>query len=236
MRPFRDKWPTGHLAFEQINWKKPIGPEPWAIYHPWNFRGWWDFGTGSLGDMGCHMFNTPRKVLKLGHPISVSATSTRVMPESAPLASIITWQFPARHNMPPLKAVWYDGGLKPSRPAELEPGRQLPGSGVLYIGTKGKMFYSQLIPESKMKAYTPPPKSLQRRGGTWPEWFEAMRTGKPAACDFNWAGPLTEMLLLGNIATRAGKQLTWDAENMKFTNDEEANKYINEPYRPGWSL
>ena len=235
MRPFKDKWPLEHLTLNQINIKRDKG-WPLAVYHPWNFRGWWDFGTGALGDMGCHHFNIPKRALKLGHPVSISATSTKVMSESAPLASIVTWEFPARQGMPPLKAVWYDGGLKPPRPSELEPGRDLPQEAVLYIGDKGKMLNTRIIPESKMKAYTQPPKTLNRRGGTWPEWFEAMRGGKPAACRFNWAGPLSEIVLLGNIAIRTGKRIDWDGENMRITNDSDANKYIKEPYHNGWSL
>jgi len=234
MRPFKDKWPPGHLALAQINLKRGKGRS--AVYHPWNFRGWWDFGTGALGDMGCHLFNIPKRALKLGHPVSVSATSTRVMSESAPLASVVTWEFPARGDMPPLNAVWYDGGLKPPRPSELEPGRNLPDGGVLYIGSKAKMLNTQIIPVEKMKTYKLPPRTLKRRGGTWSEWFEAMRGAEPAACNFEWAGPLTEIVLLGNVAIRTGKHLKWDADKMRFTNDTEANKYLHEPYRTGWFL
>jgi predicted dehydrogenase len=232
MRPFKKEWPEDHLALKQLWSRRPRK----AIYHPWNFRGWWDFGTGALGDMGCHHFNIPKRALKLGHPAGVSATASRVMPETAPLASIVTWEFPAREGMPPLKAVWYDGGLKPPRPSELEPGRNLPGESVLYIGDKGKILGTRIIPEEKMAAYTLPPKTLKRRGGTWAEWAEAIRGGKPAACQFSWAGPLTEIVLLGNIALRTGKHLKWDGEKMRFTNDNEANKYVKEPYRSGWSL
>jgi len=232
MRPFKDKWHEDHLVLKQLHVRK-VRP---AVYHPWNFRGWWDFGTGALGDMGCHHFNIPKRALKLGHPVSVSATATKVMPETAPLASIVTYEFPAREGMPPLKAVWYDGGLKPPRPMELEPGRELPSNGVLYIGEKGKMLNTRIIPEEKMKAYKLQPETLQRRGGTWAEWFEAMQAGHPAACAFDWAGPLTELVLLGNIAIRTGKYLAWDGNNMRFTNDDAANKYIEPEYRSGWSL
>jgi predicted dehydrogenase len=234
-RPFKNEWPKGHLAVEQVNVANTSRVRR-AIYHPWNFRGWWDFGTGALGDMGCHHFNVPKKALKLGHPVSVSATSSRIMDESAPLTSIVTWEFPAREGMPPLKAVWYDGGIKPPRPSELEPGRKLPGSGVLYVGSKGKMLDNRIIPESKMKAYEQPRKTLQRRSGTWGEWFEEMRGGQAATCGFEWAGPLTEIMLLGNIAIRTGKRLEWDGPSMRITNDADANKYVKEAYHNGWSL
>jgi predicted dehydrogenase len=217
---------------KQLHTRKPRR----AVYHPWNFRGWWDFGSGALGDMGCHHFNTPKRALKLSDPVGISATATKVLPETAPLASIVTYEFGPREGMPALKAVWYDGGLKPPRPAELEPGRVMPAEGVLYVGDKGKMLGTRIIPEEKMKAYTMPRKRLQRRGGTWSEWAEAIRGGEPAACDFAWAGPLSEICLLGNIAIRTGKHLNWDAGNMKFTNNSAANKYVKEPYRSGWVL
>lgn len=233
MRPFVAEWADGDLALRQV--KAGRNPRR-AVYHPWNFRGWWDFGTGALGDMGCHHFNHVFKALKLRYPTSISASASKVFDESAPLASIVTFDFPARQGMPPLRLVWYDGGLKPPRPAELESGRELPGSGNMYIGDKGVILGNQIIPEEKMKAYKVPPKSLKRRSGTWGEWVEAIRGGEPAGCHFDWAGIITEAVLLGNIAIRRGKKLNWDAENMKFTNDSDANKYVKEPYRSGWSL
>ena len=232
LRPFKNEWPEDYLALYQLknrNVRK-------AIYHPWNFRGWWQFGTGALGDMGCHHFNVPKKALKLGHPTRVSASATRVTDETAPLASLVTWEFPAREGMPPLKAVWYDGGIKPPRPNELEPGRKLPDSGELYIGSKGKMLGNRIIPESKMKAYQIPPKILKRHSGTWGEWFEAMRGGETATCEFAWAGPLSEIVLLGNIAIRIGQTLNWNGPKMKFINNSQADQFLKEAYRSGWSI
>jgi predicted dehydrogenase len=233
MRPFVDKWPDGDLALRQVKASK--NPPP-AVYHPWNFRGWWDFGTGALGDMGCHHFNHVFRALKLRYPASISASASKVFDETAPLTSIVTYDFPAREGMPPLRLTWYDGGLKPPRPPQLEPGRELPASGNMYIGDKGIILDNRIIPESKMKAYKPPPKTLKRRSGTWGEWVEAIRGGEPTGCNFDWASILTEAVLLGNIAIRTGKQLEWDAENMKFTNDRTANQYIRPNYRSGWSL
>jgi len=233
MRPFVAEWRDGDLALRQVKANKR--PQP-AVYHPWNFRGWWDFGTGALGDMGCHHFNHVFKALKLRYPISVSASASKVFDETAPLASIVTYDFPAREGMPPLRLLWYDGGLKPPRPAALEPGRELPDSGNMYVGDKGVILGSRIIPEEKMKAYKTPPKTLKRRSGTWGEWIEAIRGGEPAGCDFGWAAVLTEAVLLGNIAIRAGKQLDWDARKMRFTNDDGANKYVKEAYRKGWTL
>ena len=233
MRPFVSEWRDGDLALRQI--KASRRPRP-AVYHPWNFRGWWDFGTGALGDMGCHHFNHVFKALKLRYPTSISASASKVFEETAPLASIVTYDFPAREGMPPLRLHWYDGGLKPPRPAELEAGVELPASGNMYVGDKGTILGNQIIPESKMKAYKLPPRSLKRRSGTWGEWVEAIRGGEPASCNFDWAGILTEAVLLGNIAIRAGQKLDWDAESMRFTNNDAANEYVKASYRSGWTL
>jgi len=233
MRPFVAEWRDGDLTLRQVKASKR--PRP-AVYHPWNFRGWWDFGTGALGDMGCHHFNHVFKALKLGYPTGVSASASKVFDETAPLASIVTYEFPAREGMPPLRVHWYDGGLKPPRPAALESGRELPASGNMYVGDKGVILGNRIIPESKMKAYKLPPKTLPRRSGTWGEWVEAIRGGEEPSCNFGWASILTEAVLLGNIAIRAGKKLDWNAKNMRFTNDNATNKYVTSQYRSGWSL
>lgn len=250
-RPFLHKWPEGHYAIEQIvgtggrNKKKPRGDDyiAGAIYHPWNFRGWYDFGTGALGDMGCHFFNTPRRALKLGHPTAVSATCSRLMGETWPLASIVTWEFPAREGMPPARVTWYDGGLRPPRPPDLETGRDLPKDGVLYVGDKGKMFSAtaggipSLIPESKMQSTALPPKTIERRSGIYGEWMEAIRGGPVGSEDWTaCSGPLTELVLLGNIAIRVGGYLKWDGAGMRFTNSEDANRLLKAEYQNGWSL
>ena len=238
-RPWVSEWPAGSLPLEQVNKFKP---QP-AVYHPWNFRGWYDFGTGALGDMGCHHWNTPRRALKLGHPTAISASSTKIMDESWPLASIITYEFPARESMPPIKIVWYDGGLKPPRPVELDAGRTMPRDGIIYRGTNGVMMAGgssgipQLLPESKMRAYTPPPKTLERRSGIYGEWFEAVTGGeKPSEHWPDCAVPLTELVLLGCVAVRAGGYLTWDGPNMRFTNSDDANKLLKPDYENGWNL
>lgn len=238
-RPFVAEWPADSLALAQVN---NFRPRP-AVYHPWNFRGWYDFGTGALGDMGCHHWNTPRRALKLGHPTAVSASSSKIMDESWPLASIITYEFPARESMPPVKIVWYDGGLRPPRPVELEANRPLPRDGIIYRGTKGVMMANgtsgipRLLPESKMESYTQPPKTLERRSGIYGEWFEAVTGGeKPSEHWPDCAVPLTEIVLLGCVAVRTGKYLQWDGPNMRFTNSDEANKLLKPDYQNGWTL
>jgi len=239
LRPFKDKWGRDHLVMKQAKYNYPFD----AVYHPWNFRGWWDFGTGALGDMGCHHLNTLFQALKLGHPTSVEASSTKAMPEATPLAAAVAWEFPAREGMPPVAVYWYDGGIKPARPSELEEGRKWPDEGNLYIGTKGKILGNtdsgRIIPESKMQAYKLPPKTLPRsdfKNIATGEWVRACLGGEPASCHFDIGGLLAEVVQLGNIAIRRGKKLHWDAATLRFTNDEEANQYIQEPYREGWKL
>ncbi|MHC4120383.1 MAG: Gfo/Idh/MocA family protein [Planctomycetota bacterium] len=233
MRPYVAEWKEGDMAVKQV--KASRRPRR-SVYHPWNFRGWWDFGTGALGDMGCHHFNHVFKALKLRYPTSISASASKVFEETAPLASVVTFEFPAREGMPPLRLVWYDGGLKPPRPKELEDGRELPASGNMYIGDKGVILDRRIIPESRMNAYKLPPKALKRRSGTWGEWVEAIRGGEPAGCNFDWAQIITEAVLLGNIAIRCDKTLQYDAEKMEFANNDKANDQIRPDYRSGWTL
>ncbi len=233
---------------DTLDWDLWLGPAPFRpyvekVYQPFVWRGWWDFGTGVLGDIGCHQFSAIFKALKLGSPSTVEATSTaaqsppEVNNESAPIASIVHYEFPAEGNRPAVTLTWYDGGLMPRRPDELEPDREMGGGdGMLYIGDKGKMLNHQLIPESRDKEYGTPPRKLTRSPGHYQEWINACKGGDPGGSNFDFAGPLTEVVLLGNIAIRTGKKLHWDSANMKITNVPEANKYINPPYREGWSL
>jgi predicted dehydrogenase len=259
---FNEYWPQGvdrpkdtPTVPSTLDWDLWLGPAPDRPYHPayvpFRWRGWWDFGTGALGDIGCHSLDSVFRALKLGHPTSVEATSTRVNKETFPLASMVTYQFPARGEMPPLKIVWYDGGLRPPRPQELEPGRPMGTEGYLFIGDKGKMVARRrsedpvqtLIPQSLAKEYRQPPRTLPRSIGHYKEWVEACKGGEPGGSNFDWAGPLTEVVLLGNIALRpelredlTTQKLLWDGPNLRFTNSETANKFLRREYRAGWSL
>ena len=224
---------------EGLDWDLWLGPASQRPYHPaycpWTWRNWWDFGTGLLGDLGCHKLSTVFKALKLGHPVSVEASSTKIDAEIYPLGVIAQYEFPARGDLPPVKLTWYDGGLKPPRPKELEPNRNM--SGTIYIGEKGKLMGHRLIPEPKMKAYGKPPKTLSRSVGHDKEWLDACRGGPAAGSNFvDHSGLLTEVCLLGNVALRAGEKLQWDGPNMKVTNHEAANQYLHRKYREGWSL
>ncbi len=224
---------------EGLDWDLWLGPAParpyHPAYHPWTWRNWWDFGTGQLGDLGCHKLSTVFKALKLAHPVSVEASSTLLGPEIYPLGVIARFEFPARGDMPPVVLSWFDGGLRPPRPPELEPDDPLLDT--IYIGEKGKLMGDRLIPESRWRSYRKPPKTLRRSPGHYHEFVAACRGGPPAGSNFvDHAGPLTELCLLGNVAVRAQKKLLWDGPNLRITNDEAANKLLHRDYRAGWKL
>jgi predicted dehydrogenase len=233
---------------EELDWDLWLGPAParpyHPTYHPFSWRGWWDFGTGVLGDIGCHQLSAVFKALNLGHPSRVEASSSNnqappeVANETAPISSVTRWHFPAEGDRGPVKITWWDGGLKPERPEELEPDRPFAQNDWLYIiGTKGKMYDHQIIPESKAKEIGPPPRILDRSPGHYKEFIEACKGGPRAGSDFvNHAAHLAEVVLLGNIALRTQEYLYWDGPNLRFTNSERANQMINPAYREGWSL
>jgi len=231
-----------------LDWDLWIGPAPerpyHPAYHPGVWRCWWDFGCGMMGDRGAHTLDPVFWALKLGHPTSVEATSLDLNPDTHPVASIVTYQFPARGDLPPVKLTWYDG-LRPPRPAELEEGRRMGHTegGSLFKGSKGKLVAGvygedpRLIPESRMKAYKMPEKIIPRvEGSHEQDWVWACKSGGRAGADFEYSGLLTEVCLLGNVARRVDARIEWDAENMKVTNLPQANKYIRTQYREGWNL
>ena len=256
----RPVWPQGigrpvdmPAVPDGLDWDLWLGPAPvrpyHPAYHPFSWRGWMDFGTGALGDMGCHRIDYIFWALKLGHPTSVEASvSSRVVKmwekvenkETYPDASIVRYEFPARGDMPPVKLTWYDGGLKPPRPAEMEKERNFGTNGVSFIGDKGAIVEGRLVPESRMKDLQRPPKTLPRvkdgEKGHEQNWIDACKGGPAACSNFEYAGPLTEVVLLGSVAVRTGKRLEWDGANMKVTNVPEANELIGRKYRDGWSL
>jgi hypothetical protein len=259
---FNEYWPQGvdrprnsPSTPDTLDWDLWLGPAPERRYDPayvpFKWRGWWDFGTGALGDIGCHSLDPVFRALKLSHPLSVEASSTRVNKETFPLASMVTYRFPARDQMPALKLVWYDGGMRPPRPEELETDRQMGATGHVIIGDKGKILSRRarnevgylLIPDARRREYGDPPRTLPRSPGHYVEWIEASKGGAPGGSNFDWAGPLTEVVLLGNIALRpelrdelTGKRLEWDGAEMKFANSETANRFLRRDYREGWTL
>ena len=222
-----------------LDWDLWLGPAParpyHPAYHPWGWRDWRDFGTSSLGDLGCHMLSTVFKALKLTHPISVEGQCTELGPEIHPRTYQVRYEFPARDGAPPVALTWHDGGFKPPRPKGLEAGRSV--SGAIYVGAEGTLMGHRLVPESRMQRYGRPPKVLPRSPGQYKEWIDACRGGDPAGSDFVAHGSLlTETPLLGNIALRMGEKLLWDGPNMRFTNNPAANHHLQRTYRDGWVL
>jgi predicted dehydrogenase len=214
-----------------------------AGYLPFNWRGWWEYGCGALGDIGCHAFDCAFDVLKLGSPTSIEAEVDQVNPQTAPKWSKIIYNFPANGDRGPVKLFWYDGGKRPPRPKDLEPGRHIPGGigGQLWYGTEGTIMVSdvycnsaRIIPETKMHDFLKnrrPPQTEKKSIGHVKEWLEACRGGAPAGANFNYAAPLTEVVLLGNLAVRTGGKIEWDAEKMVCTNMPKANRYLKKQYR-----
>ena len=157
--------------------------------------------------------------------------------ESAPIASVVHYEFAADGDRPALTLTWHDGGMLPVRPEQLEPGRRLGGGdGMLYLGDKGAILDYRIIPEKRMQEYGKPPQKLPRSPGHYKEWILAAKGGPRAGSDFSFAGPLAEVVLLGNIAIRTGQKLEWDPQNMKVMNMSEANQYLHTEYRNGWTL
>ena len=235
---------------EHLHWDLWCGPSPLRpyhpCYHPFAWRGWWDFGTGVLGDIGCHELSAIFKAMKIGDPESVEACSTNwqrpkeISSETAPLASITHYKFAPSATHGPLSIYWYDGGMRPPRPEELEPDRKFAvDDGTMYVGDRGIMLRHRLIPETKLKEFGRPPQKLPRSVGHWQEWLNACKNGNATPPGSNFAthaAHLAEVVLLGNIALRMNQKLYWDAENMKFKNCPAADALVNPPYREGYTL
>lgn len=247
-----------------LNWDLYLGPAPEVpfhpIYHPFNWRGWLDWGTGAVGDMAAHLMDHPYWALGLVHPTSIEATSTpwgtdtRNNPVSYPLATQIVYHFPARGAQPPVKLTWCDGGLMPGRPEQLPDDVPLErGGGVIFIGEKGILLHEtygakpRLFPASLMEAAAKVPKTYPRiETNNDPgrsakhrmNWANAILGKAKTTCPFEYAGRLTETMLLGVVAMRAGqgKRIYYDGEKGRITNFDEANQYLHREYRKGWSL
>ncbi|MGB6042430.1 MAG: Gfo/Idh/MocA family oxidoreductase [Pirellulales bacterium] len=224
-----------------LSWDLWLGPAPerpfWTgRYHPAQWRRWWDFGQGTLGDMACHYMDLPFWALKLRHPTSCEAEGPEVHPETCPMGLIVRYEFPARENMPATKLTWYDGNMTPREVA----GNRVPGSGVMFVGREGQMFADyenyRLFPTEKFAGYKPPQPTIPRSIGHHAEWLKACRDGSPTTCNFDYSGALSESVLLGNIAFRTGQALEWDAANLRATNCPAADKYIKKEYRKGWEV
>ena len=214
------------------------------IYHPFNWRGWTDWGVGAIGDMGAHLIDHTMWALDLGFPTSVETVSTPFNGVSYPSATLTFYEFPARGAMPPVKLTWYDGGLKPNKPEELGDEELNKEGGALLIGSKGKLLYDtygfkpRLLPKSLHESFGKPPQKLPRIAGQFHEmnWVDACKGKVEASCPFEYAARLTEVMLLGIVALRAGKKIYYDGSNMRVTNALQANDFLRREYRQGWSI
>lgn len=250
---------------EGLNWDLFLGPGPEVeyhpIYHPFNWRGWLDWGTGAIGDMAAHLIDHPYWALGLTYPTSVEATCTpwgvdvKNKPVSYPMGSHIVYRFPARGSQPPVKLTWFDGGLMPERPELLPDNVQLdPGGGVIFYGEKGILVHGtyaanpKLYPQSLMEVAAKVPKTYFRvetsGEGQFAQakhrlnWIHAIKGKEQATCPFEYASRLTETMLLGVVAMKAGqsKKIIYDGEKGQITNLTDANQYLQREYRKGWTL
>ena len=253
----RPVWPQGgpRPASEKVpanlSWDEWLGPAPERPYgkgyHPFTWRGWWDFGTGALGDMACHTFNMPFAALNLRDPVSVQAETSGHNGESYPKWSQIQFVFPATRDRKAVDVTWYDGGKRPD-PA-LVGKKKLASSGSMLVGSRGTMYSPadygekfEIIGEGG-KVLQKPKVEIDRSPGHFKEWVGAIRGGRPAMSNFiDYAGPLTETILLGNLAVWAaapggeGKRVDWDAENLVAQDAPELATIVRSEYRPGWEL
>ncbi len=239
-----DPIPTG------LHWDLWLGPAPvrpyvnhpdrmgYGIYHPFNWRGWWDFGGGTLADMACHHIDLPFWALGLRYPTKVSAEGPPPHPDSTPHGLIVRYEFPGRGQQPPVTLTWYDGGKRPALFAQkkLPP---WPSDGTLFVGSKGMLIANytkyQLLPEKQYADYVKPPKTIPDSIGHHREWVEACKHGTTTTCNFGYGGMLTECVLLGNVAYRSGKPFTWDAANLKAS-EPDAERFLRKEYRKPWTL
>jgi predicted dehydrogenase len=263
-RPF---WPQGMTSRpsetvpvpEGLDWDLWLGPVPHRPYHPAYtnavFRGWYDFGTGALGDMGHYSFFQIFRVLKLGVPLTVEASRSQYWKidellwkkqtnsVSYPEASLIRWEFAEREGMPPVSLYWYDGGLRPPKPRELEAdGEPMPEEGLLFVGDEGKILAEfsgrnpRLVPRSRMARFAPPPRTLPRPAEELEQWIRACRGGGPSDASFENVAAISETILLGTIAVRVDRKLRWDAARGRFLDAPEADALMAREYREGWKL
>ena len=235
---------------ETLDWDLWLGPAPLRpyadAYVPFRWRGWWDFGTGALGDMGCHILDMPYWALELKHPDTVEAESEGNTEESGPTAATVTYRFPAGKYCADLKYVWYDGGRMPAADVlagtDVEPEKMAKQFDLVMIGEKGKFFFNRgntkfvTSPAALLEDFDPPAETIPRVNNEDEEWIAACRGGPAALSNFANAGPFTEMVLLGNLAIRAGEKLEWDGPAMKATNCPGADQYVRREYRKGWEL
>lgn len=248
-----------------LDWDLWLGPAPHRpyhpAYHPWIWRAYWDFANGTIGDMLSHAMHVFFEQLQLQAPAMVHASRTTMhggyfvmhpdgketlpprvpTPESESYSSMITWDYASRGSLPAMRLHWYDGGMRPPRPLELDARKPMPDGGILFVGDKGKLMsdYSGgrdwLLPEDAFAGFSAP-QTLARVANHYTEWTDACKAGRQPSCHFGFGSQMTEIALLGALAVRTGKQLVWDSSAKRITNVPEANALLNPPYRSGWTL
>lgn len=226
---------------KSLHWDLWLGPAAERAYNPayvpFRWRGWWDFGCGAIGDMAIHLMDPSFWALKLGGTVKVTSKGPPPHPASGPTWMESQFEFGERDGLPPCRVVWYEGTAKP--PAEIA--ALLPMNGSLFIGDEGKIAIEhgqmpKLLPEEKFAGFKGPEPSLPRSPGHHQQWIEACKTGSRTGSNFAYAGPFTEIVLLGNVAYRVGKPVTYDPASMKITDVAEANQFLSKEYRKGWEV
>lgn len=250
----RPSWPQGlnrpsesAPVPEGIDWDLWLGPAPERPFNPaylhFVWRGWADFGCGAFGDMGCYSLDSVYRALKLTAPIAAESETDARFPETFPKSSVIHLDFAARESKAPVRLTWYDGGLKPEKPAEIEGDRRLPSEGLIFIGSKGTLLCDfnggkmELFPTASRKTFVEPPKTLPRSPGNEREWLDAIHDDKlRTGANFVFSSKVTEALHLGNISLRTGERVGWDSSSMTLTGSDAAKAMVRPEYRPGWGV
>jgi predicted dehydrogenase len=242
------KFTTGTQAPAHLDWDLWLGPAPERPYsegvHPFQWRKFWDYGTGALGDFGCHYMDLVHWALDLRAPIAVEAEGPPFDPVSCPASCIAHYDYPARGDQPAVKLNWYDSGKQPQIAQTLKIGEKLLGevfkSAQLFIGSEGMLVSDynrhKLLPEDKFAGFAPPPQTIAKSIGHHREWVEAIKSGGATTCNFDYSGALTEAVLLGTVAYRTGARIEWDAANLKVKNSPQAQQLVHKEYRKGWKL
>jgi len=234
-RPIKEQPAPETFAWDL--WLGPAAERPYHDHlHPADWRRYWDFGNGTLGDMACHHMDLPFWALGLRAPSKVRAEGPSIHPTMCPQGLKVIYAYAATSTRPEFTLTWYDGNLKPAQIHGVETG----GGGNLFVGDKGMLRADygslKLLPEADFKDYQRPEPTIAKSPGHYIEWFNAIRTGSPTTCNFDYSGALTEAVLLGNVAYRAGKEIEWDAAKMKIPNATEAEAWLTKKYRSGWAL
>ncbi len=250
------KFTTNRPKPAQLDWDLWLGPALKRDYseadingkhetvHPFHWRWFWDYGTGGLGDFGCHYMDLPHWALKLKHPTSIDASGPKVHPESTTAGIVVKYKYPARGEMPPVDMTWYDGGKKPKILSTLKNNDGEPinwgGSGQLFVGERGMILSNYgsniLVANDKSAELQRPEPYIPKSIGHHKEWTHAIKNGGTTTCNFDYSGALTEAVLLGVVSYRSGEKLEWDARNLEVTNSSKARQMIHKEYRKGWGL